>query len=73
MYFELKNTLAGLTELVKKSWTIVDDSKAGKKERIKAMSLILQCYNKRLEFLILENQFEKYKGYFDSVKKGKKT
>jgi len=31
--FELKNTLAGLTELVKKSWTIVDDSKTGKKEK----------------------------------------
>jgi predicted transcriptional regulator len=71
-YFELRNTLAGLTELVKKSWTIVDDSKAGKKERIKAMSLILQCYNKRLELLNFENQFDKYKEYFDSVKKAEK-
>jgi predicted transcriptional regulator len=71
-YFELRNTLAGLTELVKKSWTIVDDSKAGKKERIKAMSLILQCYNKRLELLNLENEFDKYKEYFDSVKKAEK-
>jgi predicted transcriptional regulator len=71
-YFELRNTLAGLTELVKKSWTIVDDSKAGKKERIKAMSLILQCYNKRLELLNFENQFDKYKEYFDSVQKAEK-
>ena len=61
-----------MTELVKKSWTIVDDSKAGKKERIKAMSLILQCYNKRLELLNFENQFDKYKEYFDSVKKAEK-
>jgi predicted transcriptional regulator len=71
-YFELKNALAGLTELVKKSWTIVDDSKAGKKERIKAMSFILQCYNKRLELLNFENRFNEYKEYFDSVQKAEK-
>jgi predicted transcriptional regulator len=71
-YFELKNTLAGLTELVKKSRTIVDESKAGNKEKIKAMSLILQCYNKRIELLNFENQFDKYKEYFDSVKKAEK-
>lgn len=72
LYFEFRNTLAGLTELVKKSWTIVDDSKTEQKERIKAMSLILQCYNKRLELLNFENQFEEYKEYFDSVKKAEK-
>jgi predicted transcriptional regulator len=71
-YFELKNMLAGLTQLVKKSWTIVDDSKAGKRERIKAMSLILQCCNKRLELLNFESQFDKYREYFDSVKKAEK-
>lgn len=70
--FELKNTLAGLTELVKKSWTIVDDSKAGKKEKIKAMSFILQCYNKRLELLNFENRFNEHKEYFDSVRKREK-
>ena len=72
MSFELKNTLSGLTELVKKSWTIVDDSRAGKKERIKAMSLILQCYNKRLELLNFEARFNEHKEYFDSVQKAEK-
>ncbi len=72
MSFGLKNTLAGLTELVKKSWTIVDDSKAGKRERIKAMSLILQCYNKRLELLDFENRFNEHKEHFDSVTEGGK-
>jgi hypothetical protein len=72
LYFEFRNTLAGLTELVKKSWTIVDNSKAEQKERIKAMSLILQCYSKRLELLNFENQFNEYKEYFDSVKKAEK-
>ncbi|MGI8834577.1 MAG: hypothetical protein ACR2IS_18330, partial [Nitrososphaeraceae archaeon] len=42
LFLEVQNTLAGLAELVKKSWTIVDDPKAEQKERMKAISIILQ-------------------------------
>jgi predicted transcriptional regulator len=70
--FELRNMLAGLVELVKKSWSIIDSPKAEQKEKIKAMSLILQCYNKRLELLNFENQFNEYEQYFDSVSKAEK-
>ena len=48
-YFWSPNTVTGLSGLVKKSWTIVDDAKTDYKERMKAMSLIMQCYDKKLE------------------------
>src|SRR5215207_1785122 len=51
LFLDVQNTLAGLAELIKKSWTIVDDPKAEQKERMKAISIILQCYGKRLELL----------------------
>ena len=70
--FELRSMLAGLVELVKKSWSIIDSPKAEQKEKIKAMSLVLQCYNKRLELLNFENQFNEYEQYFDSVNKAEK-
>lgn len=69
MFLEVQNTLAGLAELVKKSWTIVDDPKAEQKERMKAISIILQCYSKRLELLNIEPQVNGLRQYIDSVKK----
>lgn len=48
LFLDVQNTLAGLAELIKKSWTIVDDPKAEQKERMKAISVILQYYGKRL-------------------------
>lgn len=36
------------------------------------MSLILLCYNKRLELLNFESQFNEFKEYIDSVTKAEK-
>jgi predicted transcriptional regulator len=41
LFLELRNTIAGLSELIKKSWAIVDDVKTDHKESMKAMSLIV--------------------------------
>lgn len=54
LFLDVQNTLAGLAQLIKKSWTIVDDPKIDQKEKMKAISLILQCYNKRLDLLNFE-------------------
>lgn len=72
LFLEVQNTCAGLAELVKKSWTIVDDPKAEQKERMKAISIILQCYGKRLELLDLEPEVNGMKEYVDSVTKAEK-
>jgi hypothetical protein len=47
----------------------VDDPKAEQKERMKAISIILQCYGKRLELLNIEPQVNGLREYIDSVKK----
>src|SRR5215207_9896675 len=69
LFLDVQNTLAGLAELIKKSWTIVDDPKAEQKERMKAISIILQCYGKRLELLDIEPEVNGLREYIDSVKK----
>jgi predicted transcriptional regulator len=69
LFLDIQNTLAGLAELIKKSWTIVDDPKAEQKERMKAISIILQCYSKRLELLNIEPEVNGLREYIDSVKK----
>jgi hypothetical protein len=53
-------------------WTIVDDPKAEQKERMKAISIILQCYDKRIELLDLEPQVNEMKEYFDSINKAER-
>ena len=67
LFLELRNTVAGLSELIKKSWAIVDDVKTDNKERMKAMSLIIQCYDKKLELLDLEPEVNNYKEYIDNI------
>jgi predicted transcriptional regulator len=69
LVLDVQNTMAGLGELIKKSWTIVDDSKTEHRERMKAISLIMQCYDKRLELLNLEPQVNNLKEYIDNVMK----
>lgn len=65
---DVQNTLAGLAELIKKSWTIIDNPKAEQRERIKAISIIVQCYTKRLELRNVEPQVNGLKEYVYSVK-----
>jgi predicted transcriptional regulator len=71
-FLNLQNTLAGLTEIIKKSWTIVDDPQADQKERMKAMSIILQCYDKRLDLLNSEPTVDAVREYIERVKKAEK-
>ena len=42
---------------------IVDDPKAEQKERMKAISIILQCYGKRLELLNIEPEVNGLREY----------
>jgi predicted transcriptional regulator len=71
-FLNLQNTLAGITEIIKKSWTIVDDHKSDQKERMKAMSIILQCYDKRFQLLNGEHTIDAVREYIGEVVKADK-
>jgi predicted transcriptional regulator len=50
--FEIyRNTLLGLDETIKKLWGTIDSPRIDAKERIKAITLIRQCYKDRLELI----------------------
>jgi predicted transcriptional regulator len=72
LFLEVQNILAGLVELIKKSWTIVDDPKTDQKERMKAISLILQCYNRRFELVRFEPEANEIKEYIENIIKKEK-
>lgn len=72
LVLEVQNTLAGLAELIKNLWTTVDDPKTEPKERMKAISFIMQSYNKRLELLKFEPQAIDLKQYIDTTKQAEK-
>jgi predicted transcriptional regulator len=45
------SNLLGYEELIKKLWSIIDSGKTDDKQRIKAITLINECYKQRLELL----------------------
>ena len=49
-----RNNLLGLDELIKKLWTIADSPKTDSKEKIKAITLIAECYRERRDMITLE-------------------
>ena len=63
-----RNNLLGLDEMIKKLWTIVDSPKTDSKEKIKAITLIGQCYKERFELVISETDLIKKKIYMDDLK-----
>ena len=53
--FEFNRCLAGLDQITKKLWEIADDTNTAittKKDKMAALSMLIHCYNVRLEMLI---------------------
>ena len=50
--FEYLRYIAGSNEVTRKLWEIVQDENITTKDKTNALSLLMQCYNKRLEILI---------------------
>jgi predicted transcriptional regulator len=63
-----RNTLLGLDEGIKKLWAIVDSSKTDAKEKVKAITLIRECYRERLELIRSEPTLLHQKKYMDYAK-----
>ena len=67
--FEIyRNTLLGLDETIKNLWAIIDSPRTDGKERIKAITLIRECYRDRLELIRSEPTLIKQKKQMDIVK-----
>ena len=50
----------------------IDDSKTHEKERMKAMSLIMQCYNNRSDLLNIQPDANELEEHTESVTREKK-
>ncbi|MGE5661353.1 MAG: hypothetical protein ACM3X1_03815 [Ignavibacteriales bacterium] len=63
-----RRNLLGLDEMIKKLWTIIDSPKTNSKEKIKAITLIKQCYKERFELVRSESSLIQDKSHMDQVK-----
>jgi predicted transcriptional regulator len=63
-----RSNLLGLDEMIKKLWTIIDSTKSDSKEKIKAITLIRQCYKERFELVRSESNLIQDKRHMDHVK-----
>ena len=67
--FEIyRNTMLGLDETIKKLWATIDSPRTDAKERIKAITLIRECYKDRLELIRSEPSLIRQKKSMDSAK-----
>ena len=53
-YHEQQNGLDGVQELIKNLWSIIDNPKIEVKEKMKAIKLMLYCYNMRYSLINCE-------------------
>jgi predicted transcriptional regulator len=52
---EYINISLGIDEMIKNTWKIVDDNRTNVRSRLKAMSVIKECYKYKMEMLGTEN------------------
>lgn len=50
--FEFYRWAAGMDEVTKKAWEIVEDEKTAHKAKMEALSFLVGCYDKRLEVMV---------------------
>ena len=60
--------MLGLDETIKKLWGTIDSPRTDAKERIKAITLIRQCYKDRLELIRSEPSLIQEKKRMDTAK-----
>ena len=57
----------GYDEMIKKLWSIIDSKHTDDKERIKAITLIAQYYQKRMELIKSEPELVSNKKYVERL------
>ncbi len=58
----------GLDESIKKLWAIIDSPRTDNKDRIKAITLVMQYYKDRLQMIESEPELPQHKKYADMMK-----
>jgi predicted transcriptional regulator len=67
-YYELQNALDGIQELMKILWLLIDNPKIEVKERMKAIKLMLYCYNMRFGLIDTEPLIKRFSDREEKVK-----
>jgi predicted transcriptional regulator len=67
--FEIyRNTMLGLDETIKKLWVTIDSPRTDAKEKIKAITLIRECYKDRLQLIRSEPSLIQEKKSMETAK-----
>ena len=67
-YYELQNGLDGIQELIKNLWLLIDNPKIGVREKMKAIKIVLYCYNMRFGLIDAEPLIKKFSDREEKVK-----
>ena len=64
---EYINISLGIDEMIKNSWKIVDDNRTNVKSRLKAMSVIKECYKYKMEMLGTESTLNQMNNLYKQI------
>ena len=64
---EYINISLGIDEMIKNSWKIVDDNRTNVRSRLKAMSVIKECYKYKMEMLGTENALNQMNNLYQQM------
>jgi hypothetical protein len=64
---EYINISLGIDEMIKNSWKIVDDNRTNVKSRLKAMSMIKECYKYKTEMLVTERALNQMNSLYQQM------
>lgn len=67
-YYEQRNSLDGVQEVMKNLWLIIDNPKIEVKEKMKAMNLMMQCYYMRFKLVDSEVLVKDFYNHAEKVK-----
>lgn len=64
---EYINISLGIDEMIKNSWKIVDDNRTNARSRLKAMTVIKECYKYKVEMLGTENTLIQMNNFYQQT------
>ena len=64
---EYINISLGIDEMIKNSWKVVDDNRTNARSKIKAMSVIKECYKYKMEMLGTERTLNQMNSIYQQM------
>lgn len=62
-----QSTLDGLSETIRELWAIIENPKTAQKEKIKSISILTHCYDKRFGLLEMEPKVNQLAQFINQV------